>query len=326
MNISIIIPTYNRSQYIGLTIESFLNQKYDSGYFELIICDNNSTDNTSNVISRYVRENSRVKYLFEDRQGVHYARNSAAKISNFEILYYTDDDMIADENLLSEISKVFDFDNSVAVATGRVLPLWETEPPKWITKHCNNYLLSLYDPPLDFQVSREPGFLYSCHQAIRRDVFFRSEGFNPENTKGVWVGDGETGLNEKIKKLGFKFGFNGRSVIKHMIPKERMTQSYLNKRIGNNGYCHSYSDFQRNEPAPGKLLVKLLLRTFIKGPLHVLNFMVKAIIEKDLDYLRFSLAYVFYYYRRFRYDLKLVFNPKWRLFVLKKDWLSNDSL
>ena len=45
--------------------------------------------------------------LLEPRQGVHFARNTAAKRSNGELLYFTDDDMIADENLLNQIAKHF---------------------------------------------------------------------------------------------------------------------------------------------------------------------------------------------------------------------------
>lgn len=325
MNISIIIPTYNRGNYIGLTIQSFLDQNYNSGKVEIIVSDNNSTDNTKQVVLKLAEKHSRIKYLFEGRQGVHYARNTAAKVSSHELLYYTDDDMIADKNLLSEIVKVFEFDNSVGTVTGRVLPHWEVTPPKWIVKHCYNYLLSLHDPEIRFQISKEPGFLYSCHQAIRRDVFFKAEGFNPENTKGVWVGDGETGLNYKIKELGFNFGFNGDSVIHHIIPSSRMTQSYLNKRIGNNGFCHAYSAYRQNLPSPLQLFFKSLLRTTIKAPLHIFSFFIKALMERDVNYLRFFTAYFFYYWKRFAYDLKVIFNPKWRKFVLKKDWLTNDS-
>jgi glucosyl-dolichyl phosphate glucuronosyltransferase len=326
MNISIIIPTYNRGNYIGLTIQSFLDQDYKKGDIEIIVCDNNSTDQTKEVVSKLAKKHNNIRYFFESRQGVHYARNSAAKISKHELLYFTDDDMIADKNLLSEMIKIFEFDKEIGAAMGRVLPHWEVTPPHWVLKHCYNYLLSLYDPPIQFQVSTELGYIYSCHQAIRRDIFFKAEGFNPENTKGVWIGDGETGLNLKVKELGYKFGYNGNSIIHHIIPASRMTQSYLNKRIGNNGFCHSYTEFRENTPTKSKQLVRSLLRTFVKGPLHSAYFFAKAIFKSDISYIRFSIAYQFYYYKRFQYDLKLVFDNRWRKFVLKRDWLTNDTI
>ena len=229
--ISVIIPTYNRSHYIHTTLDSFLKQSYPSDLYEIIVCDNNSSDSTHKVINKIEKDNTgRLKYIFEPRQGVHYARNTAAKKSTGEILYFTDDDMIADPDLLMEIMRPFEFDNNVASVTGRVLPHWEVPPPDWVTDLCNNALLSLNDPVEDFIISHEDCNVFSCHQAIKRDIFFKAGGFNPENTAGEWIGDGETGLNIKIKKNGYKFGFNGKSIIYHMIPESRMTQSYLNKR------------------------------------------------------------------------------------------------
>ena len=109
MFISVIIPTYNRSEMLGITIDSFIVQHYPKDQYEIIISNNNSTDNTAEVINEYLLNDLgvRIVYHFEKRQGVHYARNSAAKIAEGDILYFTDDDMIADSNLLEEIIKPF---------------------------------------------------------------------------------------------------------------------------------------------------------------------------------------------------------------------------
>ena len=121
--ISVIIPTYNREHLIHLTINSFLKQSYPVKFYEIIVCDNNSTDSTKKIVQKIISDNpNRIKYIFEKRQGVHYARNSAAKVATGDILYYTDDDMIADVDLLVEIIKIFDLDSKVVSATGRGLP------------------------------------------------------------------------------------------------------------------------------------------------------------------------------------------------------------
>ena len=62
---SICIPNYNYAQYIGETIESILNQSYDD--FEICIADNASTDNSWEVIQGYVKKDSRVKAIRNDR-------------------------------------------------------------------------------------------------------------------------------------------------------------------------------------------------------------------------------------------------------------------
>jgi glycosyltransferase involved in cell wall biosynthesis len=107
MYVSIIVPTFNRGHYIAATIQSLLDINYPKDKYEIIIIDNNSTDNTKDIIHQYVNHPSgvAVRYLVETRQGVHYARNTAARSARFELLYFTDDDMIAHCELLNEITR-----------------------------------------------------------------------------------------------------------------------------------------------------------------------------------------------------------------------------
>ena len=52
---SIVVPTYNRAHLISGTVESILSQTYK--HFELIIVDDGSTDNTEEVMSKYLADN-----------------------------------------------------------------------------------------------------------------------------------------------------------------------------------------------------------------------------------------------------------------------------
>jgi hypothetical protein len=212
----------------------------------------------------------------------------------------------------------------LGVATGRVLPKWETEPPKWVKKHCNNYILSLLDPNYDFVIASSLQFLYSCHQAVRKDVFFEVEGFNPEYTKDKYLGDGETGLNSKIQARGYKFGYNGKSVIYHILPKKRFTQRYLNNRFANNGIAHSYSSF-RLHPSRRYLIRQICVKTFIKLPYDILKHSIHPLFKKDFAFYRFLVAHLFYYYNSILFDVRILFNPTLKRFVLKRDWLTNDT-
>ena len=118
--VSVIVPTYNRANMLGTTIKSLINQSYDKKNYEIIVVDNNSSDNTLQVIEQLYKESPvLINYLWELRQGAHYARNSALKIAKGEILYYTDDDMIADSNLLTEIIRPFYLYHKVSSVTGR---------------------------------------------------------------------------------------------------------------------------------------------------------------------------------------------------------------
>src|SRR6266481_5430132 len=121
--VSVIIPTFNRAQSLEETLRSLINQNYEANSYEIIVVDNNSSDHTKDLVACWKNKSAvPLLYLFEGRQGVHYARNTAFRYAKGEILYYTDDDMTADKELIKEIVKPFAYDPKIAVSTGPVLP------------------------------------------------------------------------------------------------------------------------------------------------------------------------------------------------------------
>jgi glycosyltransferase involved in cell wall biosynthesis len=318
--ISIIIPAYNRGHFIGITLDSFINQNYPKDSYEIIVADNNSKDNTAEVIKEFISKSEiPITYLIEKRQGVHFSRNTAARLAKGDILYYTDDDMIADSNLLKEIALLFEMDSKIGSATGKVLPKWASDPPAWILKYCNNYYLSLNDLGENIIISEKDMGVFSCHQAMRKDVFMKSGGFNPENTMGEWIGDGETGLNIKIKSLGYKFAYNPASVIYHIIPAERTTQRYLNKRLKNQGNCDSYTDFRSCQFGYRAFISQF--RSYSRSILLNMFWFLRFRISNNEEW-HIRRANICYFIARIKYDFRLMHDQEFKSMVLKTDWLN----
>ena len=86
--ISVILPVYNCQEYIEKSITSVLNQTFSD--FELIIVNDGSTDNTSEIISQFT--DSRVKIINQSNQGPGAARNNALKIAEGDYIMYLDSD------------------------------------------------------------------------------------------------------------------------------------------------------------------------------------------------------------------------------------------
>jgi len=322
--VSIIIPTYNRSHLLPLTLESFLAQDYPHDRYEIILADNNSTDSTRDVVERYAGNSATsVIYIFEQRQGVHYARNSAAMQAKGDILYFTDDDMVAEPDLLTNLMKVFSYDPLIGCATGKILPRFEVPPPRWVERYLINGYLSLTerDKPEEFVVSRDD-MVFSCHQAVLRDVFCLAGGFNPENRAGTWIGDGETGLNIKIKAMGYRFAYTSNSVIYHIIPKERMTLGYIVRRIGNQGFCDSYTEYRIHRQR--EKIIPAMIRYSTIGALKMFA-MTLCKVVLGMESWHFVPARMAYLYKRNVYDLKLYFNDDFRRLAEIDDWLDNKS-
>ncbi len=317
--ISVIIPTRNRSALLRQTVDTFLAQKYPRDQLELIIVDNGSVDDTAAVVESLSQQDERVRSLVEGRRGAHFARNSGALAARGEILYFTDDDMLADPHLLERIIEGFSADERVASVTGRILPRWDTEPPRWILDHCRNALLSLNDLGEALIVSEDDPGVFSCHQAVRRDAFMRAGGFNPDTNAEHFTGDNETGLNIKLRKLGFRFAYVGTAVIHHMIPGSRMTQKYLNRRLADQGFCDSYTDFRELHPGRLRLAKRILAHSVLSGATGL-----KAAARKAMgdSRWRLDLARVYYHRNRARYDARLLGREQWRELAMRDDWLS----
>ncbi|HET8860557.1 glycosyltransferase [Marivirga sp.] len=102
--ISIIIPTFNRAKVISKSIESVINQTYSD--WELIIVDDGSTDNTSDVILPYLK-NDRIIYIKQENKGVCAARNYGAEHASLDYLLFLDsDDEILTECLEEHVMKL----------------------------------------------------------------------------------------------------------------------------------------------------------------------------------------------------------------------------
>jgi len=91
--VSVVIPCYNQAHFLGEAIESILSQTYP--HFEVVVVDDGSTDNTTEVAARYPG----VRYVrHEENQGLAAARNTGIRRSRGEYLVFLD----ADDRLLPD--------------------------------------------------------------------------------------------------------------------------------------------------------------------------------------------------------------------------------
>ncbi len=101
--ISVVIPTFNRGRRISKVIERLLNQSVSQSNYELILVDNNSTDDTCKVIEGFVKRYPKiVRYFLQKKKGAAPTRNLGASQAAADIILFLDDDMIAEKNLISE--------------------------------------------------------------------------------------------------------------------------------------------------------------------------------------------------------------------------------
>lgn len=99
---SIIIPTYNRANFIAKTLDSLLKQTFHD--FEIIVVDDGSTDNTEDVVNSF--NHSKIFYHRKQNAERGAARNYGAKLAKGQFLNFFDSDDLAYPNHLYEAIKV----------------------------------------------------------------------------------------------------------------------------------------------------------------------------------------------------------------------------
>jgi glycosyltransferase involved in cell wall biosynthesis len=107
---SVIVPAYNEEQFIKNCLTSLVNQDYPKDCYEIIVVNNNSKDDTQNIVRTSFPQ---IKIVQEKKQGLVYARQKGIAEAKGDIIAFIDADSVAQKNWLSQMAKAYLKDNRV---------------------------------------------------------------------------------------------------------------------------------------------------------------------------------------------------------------------
>lgn len=126
VDVSVIIPTYNRKDSLLRTLDSLARQTYPTDRFEVIVVDDGGSDGTEEALAQRQFPFA-LRYIRQQNQGDARARNRGAQEAQGEILQFLDDDIILDSNFLMAITEEHQRDHRLMVI-GRLLPMTSDSP------------------------------------------------------------------------------------------------------------------------------------------------------------------------------------------------------
>src|SRR6185436_14505596 len=103
--VSVVLCTYNRAARLADALTALVRQ-VEAPPYEVVVVDNNSTDDTPRVIAGFVA-GGRVRYASEPVQGLSYARNRGVATARGDILAFTDDDVRVGQTWIRSIAQAF---------------------------------------------------------------------------------------------------------------------------------------------------------------------------------------------------------------------------
>jgi glycosyltransferase involved in cell wall biosynthesis len=121
---SVLLPVYNRENYVRQAVDSVLSQTFRD--FELLVIDDGSTDNSAEVLKSY---GSKLKLIQQRNQGPEIARNTAAALAQGEYLVYLDSDDVFLPFALETFDKVIRAMDSPPLLLGSILLFRDGESP-----------------------------------------------------------------------------------------------------------------------------------------------------------------------------------------------------
>jgi glycosyltransferase involved in cell wall biosynthesis len=181
--ISVVVPAYNEERFLGACLDSLLSQDFSYGY-EIIVVDNNSTDETSKIaISKGVR------LITETKRGVCAARNAGTLAAHGEIIVSTDADSTFAPNWLTKIYETFEQDQKVVAVTG---PVIFVQAPRWASL---GFKILFWGVSQHFYRTGKVKYISACNTAFKKSSW---TGYNTNLTQG---GD-EIDLLKQLEKQG----------------------------------------------------------------------------------------------------------------------------
>lgn len=284
--VSVIIPTYNSWKTLKSCIASI--QKQTLKPLEIIVVDNASTDKTQEGMQKLLSINhksSTIKYLrLRKNLGVTGGRNKGIREASkdADYVFFFDHDMVADKNMLAELVKTAEMDNSIGIVTPKIY-YWEDKSRIWAA----GTGIDLWTGQVIFRGGKDTGQYDKVEEVqvapaamlVKKEVIKKIKGFDNR----YFATFEDTDFCFRARKAGFKTYYAPKAIAYHklsMAPKDEaerlLSRAYW---VGRNRVLFM-KDFGKN------FAVFLLFL-----PIFSLYYLKMAIKHKRInDWLRFMKA------------------------------------
>ena len=262
IRLSLVIATYNRAEQLMVTLGSVAMQSAKAETWECIVVDNNSKDDTRQRVEAFQRKHSdlNIRYVFEQNQGLSYARNAGIMASHGDIVAFIDDDEHIVKDFISAYIDLFDQHPDAMAAGGEIIAEYPTGRPRWMSRYTERPIanpMSFGDRVRLFPSGRIPG---GGNMAMRRRLFDSIGIFNTSlgRTGKRLLGGEESDLFERIANSGYRVYYTPRAVMYHIIPEEKPSRDYSVRLATNTGIS------QRTRAELNNTMLKLYVGELLK--------------------------------------------------------------
>lgn len=263
--ISLIVCTYNRDKFLGDCLRSIEGQSLDENAYEVIIINNNSTDQTAEIIDSFSQKMyNNWSFHLEHQQGLSFARNRGMQASKASFLTYVDDDAILPTHFLQLQYDLLIQNPEWDGLGGKILAKFEGEKPNWFNKYTAPTFFSHYDRGDKGYLYKLGDFPFGCNMCLRKSMAIKAGGFDINLGR---IGKGGLGGEEKkifsqIISQGAQVWYRPELWVHHQTDIYRTQEPYLKKISIGLGKTHKmiFCEGQRMRASCMKATAKMWLK------------------------------------------------------------------
>ncbi len=224
------MPTYNRSWLLRRTISSLLQAPVPEGLdVTLVICDNNSKDDTEQVVREFESQNSApaVVYVKETNQGLSHSRNAGIRAGKSEIIGFIDDDEEIRDDWYKVVAREF-ADPETQFIGGCCLANWEVPAPDWLPPGYHAVIGVVEPKPRAAFDDNFKGNLMGGNAVVRRTVFERVGMYDTRLGRGAkgLLSDEDAEFYRRLRAADIHGMYVPDLAMYHYIPAKRLTRKY----------------------------------------------------------------------------------------------------
>jgi len=239
MDISVIIPTYNRAETLAETLNALEAQETDSR-FEIIVVDDGSTDGTAELSASF-QSNSRhpFSYYYQPNRKQGAARNLGARFADGSWLIFLGDDIVpAPDFVKQHLGRQRELLSDGDPESAPVVIGYTSWPPEWKKTRFLEFIgekgwqfgFSLIEDSNDVPFN----FFYTSNLSMSRRLFLRSGGFDEDFTVYGWE---DIELSLRLKEMGIRIVFNPRARAFHYHPTNLESFAERQHQVGLSACC-----------------------------------------------------------------------------------------
>jgi glucosyl-dolichyl phosphate glucuronosyltransferase len=235
LDVTVLVCTYNRADQLAETLDSLARSIAPDLRWDVIVVDNNSTDDTRAVVATRIDAYPvTLRYLFDPRQGKSHALNTGIAATDATIIAFTDDDVRVGREWLEAGCRPLLRDESIAYTGGPVRPIWQRPCPAWLDRQRSDLwgtvaILDYGPEPFVFEERRRVPL--GANMAVRRTLFARIGGFDPELGRrgNSLLGQEQAEFFCRSRAAGARGLYVPAMALEHHVPAARLTRSYFRR-------------------------------------------------------------------------------------------------